>query len=392
MNDQITSEKRLRIIFIQPKYAHYRHGLFELLDKNYNITFVFLNSDGSEYDYPTSKSIDPSWHTVIINSNRNRDWALSLAKLILRTKPDAVVSSINGSTQSIVSSIIRRFYKIPFVLYSLKWTDRLRKENQPSWKVFIRKSIDKWVTFSADSIVVGGNNSRKYHQDLGIDPERIFLAYQSTLDHSLGLNHSDGHACNSPVIRILYFSRIVVSKGLDTLIRSFKKLTENYDNVKLVVAGDGPFKQFCEKMVKDMQISNVFFLGSIPNEDAWKIFMDSDIFVLPCNGKGRGEGWGLVLNEAASMSLPIITTDAVGAVGDLIINQRNGFVVQAGNIDQLTQKMKLLIESESLRDIMGRESRNLFEEKNSYQNMFVGFQDAINHAINSAKSRTKIKK
>jgi hypothetical protein len=30
------------------------------------------------------------------------------------------------------------------------------------------------------------------------------------------------------------------------------------------------------------------------------------------------------------MSLPIITTDAVGAVGDLIINQRNGFVVQAG--------------------------------------------------------------
>ena len=155
MNDQITSEKRLRIIFIQPKYAHYRHGLFELLDKNYNITFVFLNSDGSEYDYPTSKSIDPSWHTVIINSNRNRDWALSLAKLILRTKPDAVVSSINGSTQSIVSSIIRRFYKIPFVLYSLKWTDRLRKENQPSWKVFIRKSIDKWVTFSADSIVVG---------------------------------------------------------------------------------------------------------------------------------------------------------------------------------------------------------------------------------------------
>ena len=54
--------------------------------------------------------------------------------------------------------------------------------------------------------------------------------------------------------------------------------------------------------------------------------------------------------------------------------------------------MKLLIESESLRDIMGRESRNLFEEKNSYQNMLVGFQDAINHAINSAKSRTKIKK
>jgi len=83
MNDQSIPDKRLKIIFIQPKYAHYRHGLFELLDKIYNITFVFLNGDGSEYDYPTSKSADLSWETVILNSNRNRNWTLSLAKLIL---------------------------------------------------------------------------------------------------------------------------------------------------------------------------------------------------------------------------------------------------------------------------------------------------------------------
>jgi glycosyltransferase involved in cell wall biosynthesis len=391
MIKQNYSNKDLNIVFIQPKYAHYRHELFSLLNREYNITFVFLKREGSEYDYPTIQRPDLNWRTVNLDSNIDKTWWIKLFRLIIRIKPDAVVSSINSSTQSIIAAIIRQFYKVPFILYSESWTEKYRNKNRASWEVMIHKIINNWVTLKADSLVVGGSNSKAYHQVLGVDTRKIFLAYQSTIDHSLKAENYNKVVGNDTSIRILYFSRIVESKGLGILIMSFKRLVDNYHNIKLIIAGDGPFKPNCEALVKELQVPHVVFLGSIPNEEAWRVFIESDIFVLPCSGIKRGEGWGLVINEAASMSLPIITTNAVGAVGDLVINEKNGFVVQAGDIFELSNAIRILVEDGLLRKSMGEESRKLFEEKNSYQKMFIGFKNAILYAIENANNRPRIR-
>ena len=118
-----------------------------------------------------------------------------------------------------------------------------------------------------------------------------------------------------------------------------------------------------------------------PSEEAWKYYSVADIFVLPDGGKGGIDGWGLVINEAASMNLPIVTTYAVGAADDLVINGLNGYVVQPGNISGLHNALEKLIKDKALRTQMGKESRRLFESINDYKKMYHGFHEAIKHVI-----------
>lgn len=130
-------------------------------------------------------------------------------------------------------------------------------------------------------------------------------------------------------------------------------------------------------MAQNENIDDITFVGAVNNEDAYQYYYQSDIYVLPCNGVGRGEAWGLVLNEATSMSLPIITTNVVGATGDLVINGLNGYVIEANDIGALEEALIKLICSEELRKKMGQESRKLFDRINNPKKSAYQFLNAI---------------
>ena len=374
-----------KIIFIQPKFAHYRYGLFDELNNHLDVTFVFLKKDASksEYKYVSTVDVNPNWKTVYIDSDKNRFWLFSLYKLVRKIKPQAIVASIPGTPQTILAAWLRVFHKIPFVLYTLNWNN-YRNENN-NW---LKKKTNDWkrsfVTKKADSIVCGGSNSKNYYLHLGVSDDKLFVAYQSTADMAkkhLGQNKR----IEGDKLKLLFFSRLVRSKGVDVLIYSFKRLQEKFDNLELIIVGDGDSKAFCEELVVKEKINHVQFVGSVANEKAIEYYSDADVFVLPCNGYKRGEAWGLVLNEAASMSLPIVTTDVVGAKNDLVVNGVNGYIVEHNNIDQLTEALDKILSDESSRENMGKESRKLFEKINSYENNRIAFCNAIDFAINNGK-------
>ena len=72
-----------------------------------------------------------------------------------------------------------------------------------------------------------------------------------------------------------------------------------------------------------------------------KIKFFADLFILP----SEGDIWGLVVNEALSMRLPVICTDPVGA-SELITNGVNGFVVPRRSPSEIAQRMTEILASE----------------------------------------------
>jgi glycosyltransferase involved in cell wall biosynthesis len=82
-----------------------------------------------------------------------------------------------------------------------------------------------------------------------------------------------------------------------------------------------------------------------------------------------------------SLGKPIITTDAVGAAFDLVKNGVNGFIVKNGDVLDLYIALKRIITEEKRIDVMGQNSRKLFEQFNSFDKMFDGFKKAISYAI-----------
>jgi glycosyltransferase involved in cell wall biosynthesis len=88
-----------------------------------------------------------------------------------------------------------------------------------------------------------------------------------------------------------------------------------------------------------------------------------------------------VVNEALSMSLPVVATEAVGCVPDLVQDGRNGYVVAPGDVGALRQALQRLVEDRPRRQQMGKESRAIFEEFNSYEKEYGGFDAAIRFVL-----------
>lgn len=368
-----------KIIFIQPAFAHYRYDLFEELNNLLDVTFVFLNKEKtSEYKYPSTTKPNLKWNIKYLYAESNRFWYWDLYKLIIQISPDAIVCSIPGSVQSIVTTIIKRIKKIPFILYTESWSEN-RINKKKLYKRIARKYINKFVLNSVSFIVCGGTRSQEYYNRIGFDNKKIFKSYQCTRDVSQ--YPTELKFKRKKQVNILYFSRIVKSKGLDVLIEAFSNIHEINSDICLTIVGDGPERDKYEALAKKKNIDDITFVGAVNNEDAYQYYYQSDIYVLPCNGIGRGEAWGLVLNEATSMSLPIITTNVVGAIGDLVINDLNGYIVEPNNIKALEESLNKLISSEELRKKMGQESRKLFDKINNPKKAACQILNAIQSVL-----------
>jgi glycosyltransferase involved in cell wall biosynthesis len=370
----------LKIVLIQPAYAHYRQELFDRLHTNYDVTFVFLQGALGL----SCLSPRPEWKCITLNGENTCWWPMRLIRVLFQHEPAVIITSINGSLQTLLSILVRKWRGIPVVLWSESWGASERWLVRPWWKKLYGEMRVKWATARVDAVVVSGTRCREYHRRLGVAENKLFFSPQSTVDHhSLVGPDEAGTAFRAKerVVTILYFSRMVKLKGLDVLLRAFAGLVSEQPEAHLLIVGEGPFRAYCEQLRDGGHIPNVRFVGSVPNEEAWKYYRQADVFVLPCSGQGQREGWGLVVNEALSMSLPVVATEAVGCVPDLVQDGRNGYVVTPGDVDALRQALRRLVEDRARREQMGKESRAIFEEFNSYEREYRGFDEAIRFVL-----------
>ena len=385
----IPATEPLKIVLIQPAYAHYRQELFGRLHTNYDVTFVFLQgATGLSRLLPK-----PEWKCIYLNGEDTRWWPIHLIRVLLQHKPAVIITSINPSLQTLLSVLIRKLRGIPVVLWSESWGAFEPWFVCPWWKQLHGEIRAKWATARVDAVVVSGTRCREYHRRLGVAENKMFFSPQSTVDHrSLAGPDEAGKASRAEerAVTILYFSRVVKLKGLDVLLRAFAGLVSEQPEAHLLVAGEGPFRAYCEQLRDEGHIPNVRFVGSVPNEEAWKYYRQGDIFVLPCSGQGQREGWGLVVNEALSMSLPVVATEAVGCVPDLVQEGRNGYVVAPGDVDALGQALRRLVEDPARREQMGKESRAIFDEFNSHERQYAGFDAAIRFVLTHPRADTRI--
>ena len=100
------------------------------------------------------------------------------------------------------------------------------------------------------------------------------------------------------------------------------------------------------------------------NFSALKMVANSDIFVLPCirSKNGDMDGTPTALMEAMALEVPVISTKISG-IPELIENGKEGFLVEAENVEQLANALKILLQDEDMRTKMGRRGRKKIEEK-----------------------------
>lgn len=103
------------------------------------------------------------------------------------------------------------------------------------------------------------------------------------------------------------------------------------------------------QILNQKKLNNVHFIDFILPEELRRYYMAADIFVFPT----RADAWGLVINEAMAVGLPIITTYECGAGSEMINEGQNGLLYRAEDTWKLTEYLVRLMQAEQTRKEMG---------------------------------------
>lgn len=155
-----------------------------------------------------------------------------------------------------------------------------------------------------------------------------------------------------------FVGRLSRDKGANELLASFKKIVKN-SNAKLFILGDmevdknvsSDLLEWAEKSEK------VIFTGHINQIDLVKYYATFDCYVHPT----YREGFGMVLQEAAAMGCPIITTDIPGA-SEVMQNGKSCLLAKARDGESLYNAMKKILSDHQLCRELGLNSRKRVEK------------------------------
>ncbi|BBO22701.1 MAG: glycosyl transferase [Chthonomonadaceae bacterium] len=123
---------------------------------------------------------------------------------------------------------------------------------------------------------------------------------------------------------LLYVGRIAKEKNLPTLLQMARLVMRQDPIVRLVLVGDGPYREECMRLARDLAVGDrVRFEGFVPRDKVDEYYAASDLFVF----SSITETQGLVVQEAMAYGLPAVAVTGGGA-SECIESGVNGIVVR----------------------------------------------------------------
>lgn len=163
-------------------------------------------------------------------------------------------------------------------------------------------------------------------------------------------------------------------KGYDVLLKVASLCSSS---IGFYIVGDNPTEEFV-KMKSDMKLENVHYVGFKSKDELSEYYLVSDLFILLT----RGDVWGLVVNEAMSYGLPIITSKYCVAGLELVKERKNGYVVNLDDISDIVEKTNNIVDNFEVAQTMGRTSLEIINDY-TIENMALAHKRIL---IDSTKS------
>lgn len=382
----------MKIALLHSETRSYRVPLFNLLSENFDITFIFMYGANWSKQYPDSKKWKyknmKQWKATGYSEDFSPGVILELLKPY-----DIIITSGLASFATHISFLIAKLTGKKIILWDETW------EWPHTLAAKIAKPYAKFIVKHADACLAAGSKARDFYISLGANPEKVFIANNCAADMA-----KRGKKLMIDRLRkkygvegkkvILYLGRIIKYKGLDYLIKAFAKIEKrNNDSFLLIGGPDHGWEKHCKELAEKLKLKNYKFIGNIPHDSVQEHYLLAEVFVLPTRflyeDNVVNESWGLTVNEAMSLGIPVIATTAVAAAYDMIENGISGYRVKEMQINALAEAIEKALANKPIG------ARKAFEKWNNYNKMFWAFKKAINLVKNrenlgfSSSSKTR---
>ena len=154
---------------------------------------------------------------------------------------------------------------------------------------------------------------------------------------------------------VLFVGRLSQEKGLPTLLRAWKNLKD----IPIKIVGEGPLMSEIKSLAGREGLDNLEFLGRKPREEVFRLMKDALMLVFPSEWY---EGFPMTIAEAFATGLPVVAS-RLGAMAEIVEDGRTGLLFEAGNPEDLADKVRWGWENPERMKAMGIEARKEFEDK-----------------------------
>jgi glycosyltransferase involved in cell wall biosynthesis len=286
----------MKILFYINSPSSYQFDFFESL-KNQKINFhvVYQNKEIKNFKWKLKKN---NWSTYLDKKNLKYEFI----ELVKKINPNIIVL---GGYNLKLNYLLKKFPDLKKIF----WLERVNESN--FIKSIIRRKILLNRLKDATAILAIGNKAKNFYLKFN---KRVFNLPYSILPRSINNKKN----VKSSIVNFLFVGQLIKRKGLEKLI---KVLNDNtFIKARFTFVGDGPLKKKIKSITIKKNINHYNFLNKKKLD---QVYDENDILILLSNF----DGWGVVIVEAMSKKMAVISNKNVGASLDLIRHKYNGIII-----------------------------------------------------------------
>lgn len=324
-----------------------------------------------------------------------KNYSRQMCKVAELEKPFAIHAASNY-INGLAALETSRKLKLPFVYEIRGFWELTTVSKEPlfrdSEEFKLAQVMETYLANHADKVIVISEGLREELIKRGVSEDKISIVpngvdceiFQS-LDYNTELSKKY-NIQNQFVIG--YIGSIVKYEGLQTLIKAIAEIkNQGYKDIRVVIAGDGNYKNELEKLTKELRLENeIIFAGRIPHEEVIQHYSLFDMCVFP---RVEEEVTNIVtpLKPLEAMACKkIVVGSNLDAIKEMIMEGVNGFIFD-NSIEDLCKKIKMVYENKNLRSAMKEKARYWVEENRDWNKLALRYKKEYDRMIESALSK-----
>lgn len=313
MNGSHMGKERLKILYLTNIPAPYTVDFYNELGQYVNLTVLFERKTAENREEKWFSAKEMRFEAVFLDGKRYGDEmavCFGVRKYLTRDFDLVIVGDYSSPTGMIAIHRLKR-KKIPYAIHA----DGALLHKESALKRMIKKRLFRRACGFFSSGEATDEYFRQYVK--GILPVYRYpftsLREADLAARALSRRERVGMRDTSLFTQeyiVLFVGSISKRKGVDILVRVAALLPEN---VGVHIVGGDPTPDLCAIMEQTSK-KNVAFHSFMPKVQVLEWMRLADLFVLPT----REDIWGLVVNEAMSQGLPVLTSDRCGSGYELL--------------------------------------------------------------------------
>ncbi len=327
----------MKYLFVTNVPSPYRVIFFNQLSEHIDFTVVFeaeLLHD-STFNYIQFDQFKFNYSVLSKGSLQPYSINRKIKSFILDSQYDHIIFMNYGYATELYGMILARRYKRS---YSLEIDGAFIKKES-----ILKRLIKQYVFKKASHILSPGAFTDLYFRHYHYQGNIYRYTFSSLTDQDIINNYSEHVHTHKKTW--LYVGRWVSWKGYQDVL----DVSKHFPNDTFVMITQ--FQQIKNLEELKTQYSNVIVKDFMSNQDVYKEMKQAFALLLPT----KNDIWGLVVNEAMSCGLPVITTTTCGAGITLIEHGKDGFIYDASNQQQLIDYM-LQLDQKDIYETISKEA------------------------------------